>query len=169
MATEARSILFFCVGAMFRSRSDVEDLVVYCRRTPHMENFAALFVLTYAFLLRMPSEAIPMTAWCGDASLSLKSDTLVLSLARRKNKPRGSRLTRTCWCTESSLTCPVHVAAPLLRARAPGERLFPGLTAAGALKALRWVAIILVCAYSSRMEVCAGRPWGPARVRIPHA
>ena len=78
-----------------------------------------------------------MTAGSGPCALSREGDWLVLRLERRKNKPRGSRLVRGCWCKESSTTCPVHVLGAVLDQRKDGERLFPGVTAAGALKVLR--------------------------------
>ena len=124
---------------------------------------AALFLFTYAFLLRLPSEALPVV--CGRASgnngqatLYKGDNTLVLTLAKRKNKPSGSRLVRGCWCSESrvrapllrqfvlprlhlhdswQVTCPVHILTPLIFQCDSGERLFRGITAAGALEALR--------------------------------
>jgi hypothetical protein len=101
------------------------------------EDFALLFLLTYAFLLRLPSEAVKVTAFGGGCGLAKEGEFLVLVLKRRKNKPQGSRLVRGCWCTESRETCPLHKLWPLLHARGKGERLFPKVTAGAALKALR--------------------------------
>ena len=57
------------------------------------------------FYLRLPSEALPAVAGKGDhqSSVFMEGDTIVLVLKRRKNKPGGSRLVRTCWCSESKV------------------------------------------------------------------
>ena len=39
---------------------------------------------------------------------------LHLSFCDRKNKDKGSRLVRGCWCNESRETCPLHVLGPVL-------------------------------------------------------
>ena len=72
---------------------------------------AQLFLLTYSFLLRLPSEALCVTGGsddgtpsCTNARLFFEGERLVLVLRRRKNKQYGSRLVRTCWCNE----CQVH-------------------------------------------------------------
>ena len=68
-----------------------------------LENMVMLVLVTYIFMLRMPSEALPMTrgdvgvASTGQSWLYLDGDSLCLQLKRRKNKPEGSLLKRTCW------------------------------------------------------------------------
>ena len=78
--------------------------------------FANLWLMTYAFLLRMPSEALPMAR--GDVSQPLDeqsvfylkdSNTVCLKLRCRKNRMRGSTLERTCCCAAFPEMCPVHV------------------------------------------------------------
>ena len=118
-------------------RKQVGQLVERASNQPDTNRFAMLFLLSYAFLLRLPSEAIPVTAHTGDCSLKKEGMFLVLSLKRRKNKPGGSRLVRGCWCRESKQTCPVHVLGPYLANCRPGERLFLGITSAVALSTLR--------------------------------
>ena len=107
---------------------------------------ALLGLLAYVFLLRVPSEGLPCI-WSGDrpfhaahSSLYLADGKLCLRLACRKNAPEPTTLVRGCWCSsERSCTCPVHVLAPRAEraARGVGGRLFPELTAAGALATLR--------------------------------
>ena len=65
--------------------------------------YSLLWLLAYAFLLRVPSEALPAVGGKGDyqSALFLDGDSIILELKRRKNKPGGSRLVRTCWCKES--------------------------------------------------------------------
>ena len=79
--------------------------------------FAVLFLVTYVFLLRLPSEALPIVV--GEigqteakAVLQCVGDKLVLKLERRKNKPQGSTLTRGCWCSKEPRACPTHVLGP---------------------------------------------------------
>ena len=92
------------------------------------------------FLLRLPSEALPAVAGPVDAScghqstLCLEGAELVLYLKRRKNKPRASRLVHTCFCRDSTVTCPVHVIGKALR---PGSPFLPGITPHLALVKLR--------------------------------
>ena len=96
-----------------------------------------LFLLSYAFLLRLPSEGLPITWEEGSNALSLERGYLILVLARRKNKPEGSRLVRGCWCGECSATCPVHALTPWLTSLPKGDKVFPNATAVSALTTLR--------------------------------
>ena len=106
---------------------------------------AFLFLVCYVFLLRMPSEALPMIAGDGSGNelaqsvvwLDPAKKELMLKLRRRKNRPQGSRLVRTCWCSECARTCPVHVLGPLIARTKPGVALFRGITKAHALANLR--------------------------------
>ena len=103
---------------------------------------AMLFLITYVFLLRLPSEALPIEVGRvpgkhQQAVLEMDDGKLVLTLLRRKNRPAGSRLERTCWCRESCRTCPVHVLGPAVRDIRTGTALFGGFTAAEANSALK--------------------------------
>lgn len=77
--------------------------------------FGMLWMASYVFLLRVPSEGLPMARGgegvTGQSVLSLVDPTTVeLKLASRKNKPRGERLRRSCSCRGSGKhpMCPVH-------------------------------------------------------------
>ena len=100
-----------------------------------------LFLISYVFLLRLPSEALPLTA--GQACIYVEEDELVLELVTRKNKLRGSKLRRACWCKNgdsvAKATCPMHVLAPVLKQIEVGAILFKGITAGSALATLRYV------------------------------
>lgn len=128
----------------------------WCSQNDRYRRHSLLFLFAYAFLLRLPSEALPVVVGkgAGPAYLYLEGGTLVLDLARRKNKPRGSRLIRTCWCSESKVrvlgwssyvakdvlyqeTCPVHVIGPLITELGQGAAPFGGISAACALGILR--------------------------------
>ena len=75
-----------------------------------------LFLCSSVFLLRVPSECLPVVhGGIGvDHSLAhsvvmVSEDAVILRLLRRKNKLAGSRLTRCCWCPQCKQTCPVIV------------------------------------------------------------
>jgi integrase len=136
-ASVAKSGLFQRREPQWLQREHVEQLLKLAERRPEFSMMARLFLLAYCFLLRVPSEAIPVRAREGDCCLRLEGDELVLVLKRRKNKPNGSRLVRSCWCSESRTTCPVHVLGPALQRCGDGEMLFPGITAGSALSVLR--------------------------------
>ena len=103
---------------------------------------AMLFLTAYVFLLRVPSECLPIVKVdgppqagleLGQSTLWLDGNRLVLRLKCRKNKPQGSELWRECWCKSCKETCPIHVlgeyfkslpcsAAPFA-ATSPGQAL----------------------------------------------
>ena len=132
-------------GKLWIRRQRVEDMLKLATRSPEYEAFARLFLMSYAFLLRLPSEALPMIVAGGEHMANAKSvvhidwdkEQLVLELSRRKNKESGSRLVRTCWCKECPSTCPVHVLGKFVAEAEPGAALFAGITPASAIHALR--------------------------------
>ena len=112
------------------------------------KSVAMLYLLAYAFMLRVPSEALPvLTGDVGEqdlpvpagmhSRLGLRRGELVLQLARRKNRPHGSVLVRGCWCSRCAATCPVHVLAPWLCALPEGSSPFGHLTARAARTGLK--------------------------------
>ena len=68
------------------AREKLEAVVAFCSKSKELECFAWLFIVTYAFLLRMPSEALPIVigAGPGQAVLALSGDELTLRLERRQ-------------------------------------------------------------------------------------
>jgi len=127
----------------------LEKLVVLAEQYPRFQIFATLFVLTYAFLSRLPSESLPVVVEKdvdnirSKCALTVEGDQIVLYLKRRKNKPHGSRLVRTCWCSKSPKTCPYCMLAPVCKAAPAGEALFARVTAQSALHALREMLAML--------------------------
>ena len=71
----------------------LEQLVAACGATPQQSTHAKLYVLAYAFLLRVPSEALPATAGrsSGPCSLYREGEQLVLELSRRKNRSQHAK------------------------------------------------------------------------------
>lgn len=105
-----------------------------------LKRVVLLFTLTYAFLLRLPSEALPIRldgeGPPGQADLTLEKDELVLKLKTRKNQLKGSTLTRKCWCQTCPVTCPVHMIKKLKDEGVSGP-LFEHLTPHRALESLK--------------------------------
>ena len=79
-------------------RQRVEQIITAIGEVGGLEQYAYLFLLAYAFLLRLPSEALPVKVGpCdGPATLTLVGDKLVLKLARRCQ-------------TSHTFACPVNV------------------------------------------------------------
>ena len=129
-----------------------EKLVEAATRDGHVEE-AMLYIAAYAFLLRVPSEALPMVAGMQgavgslqanqdqlhkqQAVLSVQGNQVILTLKRRKNKPRGSIIRRECWCATSRNTCPRHKLGAYLGTKKMGNKLFPSFTPAKASERLR--------------------------------
>ena len=102
---------------MFLRSGILERMVCNCISGAAAIEYAMLYLVSYVFLLRLPSEALPIV-WSGanlmsvestKASICLADGRLGLQLARRKNKETPSTFWRACWCKTSSATCPVHV------------------------------------------------------------
>lgn len=109
-----------------------------------------LFLVTYVFLLRLPSEALPIVrggiglADNGEqAVVYLENGELCLKLAKRKNKRNGSLLKRACWCSSCKFTCPVHNLWPFFEQFALGHKPFIGITAGKALAGLRTMLTLI--------------------------
>ena len=125
----------------FLRRHIVEKLVQLAKKEGDSRS-ALLYLMAYAFLLRVPSECLPATKGnngLGQARGNIihqEGDTMVLTLAKRKIKPPDSVLARKCWCCASAITCPVHAIEPLLAELADGP-LFVGITPKIATNELR--------------------------------
>ena len=125
------------------------DLVVKLMslaKNANCKNEGMLYLAAYVFLLRVPSEALPMSSTCiGSAATSKSSssvialigDEVVLTLACRKNKQQGSRLLRKCWCSKWPETCPVHVLWEYFAKLREGTQPFRGLRIGAVLANLR--------------------------------
>ncbi len=126
-----------------------------------------VFLFSYAFMLRLPSEALPV---CVGSKLSLEGlsaaickegDAIVLRLLTRKNRQEGATLKRYCWCQHCKETCPVHVLAPFLMTGGPGSVPFIDFSAKAATDDLREVLDIL--------EIRGAQNYRPHDLRRGHA
>ena len=97
----------------------LRQLVRHSRRRGLLEQ-ACAYVLAANFMLRVPSECLPLRF----DNLELHSQmrevqdggkiALEISLNRRKNKPQGSVMVRSCRCPQDSVVCPVHCVSELV-------------------------------------------------------
>ena len=131
---------------MFIHWHSVEGMLTLSQSKPELRSCALLCLFCYAFLLRMPSEALPAVSG-GDGSapsqaylasgansiVTIEGESLVLSLGRRKNKPQGSKLARKCTCRKSPGSCVFHLIGQLVKDKPEGDRLFGNLKASGEL------------------------------------
>ena len=103
---------------MFLQRSLMRNMVLAVDRNLETQQFAMLWLVAYWFLLRVPSEALPMQkgsvddpdSMNGQSVLFIETDKMVcLRLKSRKNSLSGTTLRRACSCEACKRTCPVHV------------------------------------------------------------
>ena len=126
----------------------VMKIVKLARDLGDME-FSWLACWSYHFLLRVPSEAVPLeVGQPSDAqgklplnrhsALWMEDERVYLKLQRRKHRPGGSLLIRHCQCSVADSDewfCPVHCCS--LRYAAQGTQILPEMTATKAVKKLR--------------------------------
>ena len=81
----AKSLAFTPRDKMFLRLNVVERILKWCLDAGEHMRYAMLFLMSYIFLLRMPSEALPAVAGrgAGQARLYRDGDGIVLKLARR--------------------------------------------------------------------------------------
>ena len=143
----AKASVAKCGGFIPRSRKFIgkellERLLLFVRYRPEFARFGTVFLLSYVFLLRLPSEALPtVCALSGrqpvaQSVLRLEGDELVMCLQKRKNRRLGSTLRRRCWCRTSAITCPVHELAKMVD-WSSDRPLFEGMSSGEALRGLR--------------------------------
>lgn len=122
---------------MLGGRQKVEEMLAWSETTVDMRKHALLFLFSYSFLLRTPSEALPAIKGIdgreegSNSVLFRDGEKIVLVLRRRKNKPNGSRLAKKCTCQKSAASCVFHLIGRLLDETPVGARVFGGITASG--------------------------------------
>ena len=119
------------------ARQKVQEMLEWSEAHEELRKAALLFLLTYTYLLRLPSEALPAIVGTNanetgsNAVLLKEGESLVLVLHKRKNRPRGSRLVRRCSCRQAPETCVYHILGPVVEATPVGARLFAGISESG--------------------------------------
>lgn len=143
------------------------EMVLAVNRRLEEFSFAMLWLVTYTWLLRLPSEvracrvlarglvhrhiwqALPLCVGRPDSPSSADEQTLIwkegdeicLRLRRRKNRPKGSgTMRRVCTCKGSVHICPVHVLWDKFLDKMPeGSHPWSGVSAGLAMIRLRRV------------------------------
>jgi len=147
MGSVAKRALFTSRPRLFLQRPVVMNLIRAVDREIGSRSLAMLWLAAYAFLLRVPSEGLPIKKGREDVPpgpddhsviwLAQNGD-VVLWLRSRKNRPQGSSLRRSCCCAACSLMCPVHTLWHGFFAKlGDGAQPWGDLTAAAARKDLR--------------------------------
>ena len=100
---------------LFIQRAMMRNMILSVEQNIETQSFAMLWLAAYIFLLRLPSEALPMVRGDGGPMVGEQSTLyldsggrLCLALRRRKNRQGGSLLRRTCACAACPSVCPVH-------------------------------------------------------------
>lgn len=122
----------------------IEKMFEWGKQNKGFNRLLMLFSLSYVFMLRLPSEALPMVVgplptFEAQSILVAESDKLTLHLKRRKNRPLGGKLCRECWCSTSASTCPVHVLGKSVSRVPPGTAMFSNITGRVANQKLRYI------------------------------
>ena len=132
-----------CLWDICCPRCTVARLVDLGAKEQRLHTHSMLFLVTYVFLLRLPSEALPLSVGTGEHRITVVGDCVVVSLPRRKNRSAPCRLVRGCWCKSHPKLCPRHVVGAWAMSHQEGSRLFGGITGSSALACLREMLSVL--------------------------
>ena len=124
-------------------------MIIAVDRQLETHSVAMLWLTAYTWLLRLPSEALPLCVGSPDTQDAGHKQTLVwregdvvcLRLLRRKNRPQGSgTMRRLCTCVGNKHTCVVHMLWDQFLGLMPiGTVPWHGISASEALLRLRRV------------------------------
>ena len=141
----AKRNMFIQRKKMHIQKSMLRNMLLAVDLGAETRSFAMLWLTAYIFLLRLPSEALPMEKGDGYASVDTKSvlhlkdeNTVCLTLASRKNRQQCTIIERTCTCEKLPTLCPVHTLWHEFFAEfAVGTKPWGDLSAAAVRKHLR--------------------------------
>ena len=114
---------------LFIRRELVAGMILHTQDVEGRKDIVMLCLFAYLFLLRVPSEGIPVAFHEAPDDvpcpvLRMSDDHITLDLPRRKNKNRPSKIVRTCWCSDSPFICPVHILGGYVNEFEPGSQPF---------------------------------------------
>ena len=99
---------------------------------------AVLYLLSYWFLLRVPSEGLPARFGSDGTPIDQRTgktfyfkdggQTICMEADRRKNKDEPTDMWRRCVCKRSATVCPVHATAGFFETEAYGNAPFERIT-----------------------------------------
>jgi len=117
----------------------IQRMVAELPTRPELRELVMLLLAAYIFLLRVPSEALPMSAKQGREVpvFAVEDELAVMRFPKRKNRLQPTVQHRPCWCAKCKLTCPVHVLGAYMQQLPPGTQPFAHLTPAAAIGGLR--------------------------------
>ena len=165
-----------CLHNLFAGRSGVSAV---CRLTlaiqratlkammaqDRVPSHTALWLLAYTWLLRLPSEALPMCVCASEpqrgahkAAIWRDGDEVCILLSSRKNLQGGSGvLRRACCCQGNAQMCPVHILWDKFLASVPvGTMPWLNVSPAQVLKWIRGALLALaVCIVFLQKAACA--------------
>ena len=109
---------------MFLRLYIVSRIMELAASRPSAGPIAMMCLVSYVFLLRVPSEGMPLVLnahaqgqqeqmpllWVDESAQIMK-----LWLPRRKNRLQPSTMLRSCWCHDCKLTCTVHVLGAFVK------------------------------------------------------
>ena len=126
----------------------IQDMMPILLQRPEEKTMLMLILAAYIFLLRVPSEALPMAVHsqpdgCVTPVVTVGADVIKLRLPKRKNRLTPSTMVRKCWCQKCRITCPVHILGEYVRALPAGVQPFGGITPHAARVNLRYVCLWL--------------------------
>ena len=118
---------------------------------PECRHFVMLCLISYVFLLRVPSECLPVAFHDAHGEvdctvLRLRGQVLEMWFPRRKNRNEPTVQARSCWCKQCLVTCPVHVVGGYLQEFESGARPF-----------LQWRPDMVLKELRARLEICSPR------------
>lgn len=107
----------------------LQEMIAMLIEKPVLKELLMLFLASYIFLLRVPSEGLPMAAHRSAAGFTVPvftchGDHVRIQFPRRKNSYEATELIRYCWCERCPITCPVHVLGAFMDTVAPGVQPF---------------------------------------------
>jgi hypothetical protein len=116
----------------------VESIVMWTE----LRVMAMLFLASYIFMLRVPSEALPMAAHGAGGKrcvpiFRLHGDMVELWHPKRKNRLHPSSSYRPCWCKKCPITCPVHILGAFMAELPVGTQPFVRISPAQANSGLK--------------------------------
>ena len=119
----------------------VGKIIELARSRPAVMDLAMLCLAGYTFLLRVPSEGIPIAAHRGASATAhvfrIHDESVELWLHRRWNRLHPSSIFRKCWSKADKTTCPVHVLGEYFKGLAEGVQPFGSMSGASVLEGLR--------------------------------
>ena len=183
--------LVYCRPRMFIQRPLVTSLVLAVSRGLEEESLAMLWLTSYLFMLRVPSEALSLARGGNygfiprenESVLYIESEnTVCIQLQSRKNQQRGAIIRRSCSCSGGrDLLCPVHMLwneffAELVPGERPWEHLAPGVVRSRLRQTLHRLSVdlgslcILIGYYiQSSVQVPNSAAYGTHDLRRRHA